>query len=137
MNWSLVMRRGCFKAWSALAITLALMGTPLHAQFVYVGDPQGQVWGFAINPATGALSSIAGSPFATGAGAGAVTVVVHPSGRFAYVASLTPNTITGYTINSATGALATIAGSPFATGNLRDKCRLEFGLSHRHQHQCG
>jgi hypothetical protein len=30
------MRRGWFNVWSALAITLALLGAPLRAQFVYV-----------------------------------------------------------------------------------------------------
>jgi 6-phosphogluconolactonase len=112
-----LMRKYRFNVWSALSITWALLSVPLHAQFVYDGDNTDVVFGFTINPATGALTAIAGPPFAAGAGAGPVEVAVHPSGRFAYVASFTPSTITGYTINPATGALTAIEGSPFVAGS--------------------
>ena len=111
------MRRAYFNVWSALAITLALLGTPLYAQFVYVASQEDIVWGFMIDPLTGALTAVPGSPFAAGAGAGAVSLAVDPNGRFAYVASYYPNTVTGYTINPTTGVLTIVGGSPFATGN--------------------
>jgi hypothetical protein len=66
-----VMRRFCLKVSSALAIILALLGTPLQAQFVYVAEFGDQVFGYTINPLTGALRAIAGSPFVIGEGAGA------------------------------------------------------------------
>jgi 6-phosphogluconolactonase len=42
---------------------------------------------FAIDPATGSLSAVAGSPF--GAGAGAISIAIDPAGTFAYVANET------------------------------------------------
>lgn len=71
------------------------------------------------------LSSIAGSPFTTGASSGRdpspMSVAVDPSGNFAYVADFNGNGTTGYvsayTINSSTGALTAITGSPFTAGN--------------------
>ena len=40
----------------------------------------------------------------------AATVVVDPSGKFAYVANHASNDVSGYTIDPATGALTAIAG---------------------------
>jgi 6-phosphogluconolactonase len=41
-------------------------------------------------------------------------VVVHPAGKFAYVANIGSANVSGYTINAATGVLTPISGSPFA-----------------------
>jgi 6-phosphogluconolactonase (cycloisomerase 2 family) len=66
---------------------------------------------------TGALAPIAGtSMFATGAGA--VSIVSDPRGRFVYVANANANTVSGYRVNAATGALTPVPGSPFAAGSL-------------------
>ena len=84
------------------------------SKFVYVansvvGDTHpGSISGYTIDPSTGALTVIAGSPFA--AGVGANSVAVDPSGKFAYVANAGYNAVAGYTINPTTGALAPIAG---------------------------
>ena len=67
-----------------------------------------------INLATGALASI-GPPVPTGE-EGTDSVAVHPSGKFAYVASsgnvfdIDNGTVAMYTINATTGALASIEG---------------------------
>jgi hypothetical protein len=74
----------------------------------------GNVSAYTINSSTGALSAVAGSPFAAGTEPRSVTV--DPSGQFAYVANQGDNTVSAYTINSATGALSAVAGSPFAAG---------------------
>ena len=83
-------------------------------KFAYVVNPgsysgPGAVWGYDINATTGALTPIAGSPFATGAPA--TTVAVDPSGEFAYVATLAG--LSEYTVDAVTGALTPIPGSPF------------------------
>jgi 6-phosphogluconolactonase len=88
-------------------------------KFAYAANDQvvgqnGDVSGYTINPTTGALTAIAGSPFA--AGSGPQSVVVDPSGKFAYVANFGGD-VSGYTINPTTGALTLIAGSPFGAGN--------------------
>jgi DNA-binding beta-propeller fold protein YncE len=67
------------------------------------------------NPVTGALTAIAGSPFAAGSGAG--VMAVDPSGKFAYGVNSFADTVSGYTINPVTGALTTIPSSPFSAGS--------------------
>lgn len=99
----------------------ALAITP-NGSFAYAANLQGS--GLPISPggvsaffigATGALTSVAGSPFA---GDGPISVVVGPSGQVVYAANLMHDTISAYAINPATGALTEIAGSPFAAGHL-------------------
>ena len=100
--------------WAALAIALSLFASPLRAQLVYVtNEEDSTVSGYTIDPSTGALTAIAGSPFTTGGDPR--SMAVDPSGKFAYVADFTGNVL-GYTINPSTGALTAIAGSPFAAG---------------------
>ena len=86
----------------------------MHAQFAYVANGGKHISGYTINPSTGALTAIAGSPFA--AGTRPRSVAVDPSGKFAYVANFGGDTVSGYTINPS-GALTAIAGSPFAAGS--------------------
>jgi 6-phosphogluconolactonase len=78
----------------------------------------GSVWAYTINSSTGALSALAGSPFA--AGNGPSSVVVDPSGRFVYVTNFGANvgSVSAYIINSSTGALSRVAGSPFGAGSF-------------------
>lgn len=66
--------------------------------------------GFAINPTTGALTAVPGSPFA--AGPGCATDWVQPSGKFVYCENF-DGSISAYSISQKTGTLTQIAGSPF------------------------
>src|SRR5208282_1824549 len=76
-------------------------------KFVYVasasGTPgsAGSVSMYTINATTGALASTG----TIAAGAGPVSVVVDPSGKFAYVANFNSNDVSMYTIDVTTGAL--------------------------------
>ena len=98
------------KLWPALAVSLVLLVTPLRAQFVYVANiSSNNVLGYAINSTTGALTAVAGSPFA----AGSEPFSVAANGKFVYVANGNDNNVSGYTINSTTGALTPIANAPF------------------------
>src|ERR1700737_3622178 len=104
---SCVMRRGWFNVWLALAITLTLLGAPLHAQFAYVAHyGENNVWGYRIDSTPGALPSFGTFP----PGNRSFSVAVDPSGKFAYVANGYSNAVSGYTINPATGALTPITG---------------------------
>ncbi len=86
-------------------------------KFAYVAnDVSSNVSAYTINSTTGALSPVAGSPFA--AGTGPVSVAVDPSGKFAYVANESSANVSAYTINSTTGALSPVTGSPFAAGSF-------------------
>src|SRR4051812_8817147 len=81
------------------------------AKFAYVtNQASADVSSFAINTTTGALTSTGRAA----SGGAPLSVVVHPSGRFVYVAG---SGISVYTIDGTTGALTEIPGSPFAAAN--------------------
>ena len=70
---------------------------------------------FNINPATGNLTVVVGSPFAAG------TNPFLRRGRLgrearAYVANFGSNNVSVYNVNASTGGLMEVDGSPFATG---------------------
>jgi 6-phosphogluconolactonase len=71
---------------------------------------------FTINPTTGVLTPVPGSPFA--AGTNPIAVAVAPSGTFAYVVNRGDDTITAFSIDATTGVLTVlvVAGNPFPTG---------------------
>ncbi len=79
-------------------------------RFVYASNYSapnpGSVSAYTIDPASGALTPISGSPFAAGSGPSSLSV--DPAGRFVYVSNLMNDTVTAFTINSSTGALSQI-----------------------------
>ena len=100
----------------ALVITISLFSAPVHAQFAYVANEgSNNVSAYTIDPSTGALTTIAGSPFP--AARFPASVAVDPSGKFAYVAEEDSNNVSAYTIDPSTGALSANAGSPFPAGS--------------------
>ena len=113
--------RACSTLCAALVIGISLFPAPLHAQFVYAANTgSNDVSAYTIDPRTGALTPIAGSPFPVGseslfAGSEPLSVAVDPSGRFTYVTNSTGG-VSGFMIDSSTGALTAIAGSPFPSG---------------------
>ncbi|HKC44301.1 MAG TPA: beta-propeller fold lactonase family protein [Burkholderiales bacterium] len=88
------------------------------AGFVYVTNETSEtVSVYAIDAGTGALTPVAGSPFATGKQP--LGIAADPSGKFAYVANSSPisNSVSAYTIDARSGALADIPGQVFAAGS--------------------
>src|ERR1700760_812226 len=60
--WGWIMRP-CFKLWSLVAVGLAFLAGPLRAEFVYVANAfSNSVSAYRIDPATGVLRPVAGSP---------------------------------------------------------------------------
>ena len=78
-----------------------------QGKFVYVAnsDSSNSVSVFGIDPGTGALTGVAGSPFPTG-GTNPQSVALDPLGRFAYVANTLSNSISAFKI--ANGALTLV-----------------------------
>jgi hypothetical protein len=109
-------RRGWLSAFSTLAIGFVWLATPLHAQFAYVANSgSANVSAYRIG-ATGFLTPVPGSPFATGSLP--ESVAVDPKGKFAYVTNgNSANTVSAYRIG-ADGSLTQLSGSPFAAGNF-------------------
>jgi len=81
-------------------------------RFLYVTNSvNNTISGYSIDPGTGALTALAGSPYATGSSP--ISLALSPVGTFAYVLDA-DGTMSQYRINSATGILTPVAGSPYA-----------------------
>lgn len=105
--------------------TLAAAGSsPLPAQgsctlsidatskFLYTATSAG-VSAFVVDPNTGVLSSVAGSPFTDGSDLREAAIDPLDNFLFAISNNTNLNTISVFAINSSSGALTAIAGSPF------------------------
>jgi 6-phosphogluconolactonase len=89
----------------AAVVGLSGCGSSKH-QFAYVTTPfNDSVTAYRVNSNTGAFKQVLGSPYPTGVSPSAI--VVHPSGKFAYVANAGDNTISLYKIGS-TGTLTEV-----------------------------
>src|ERR1700722_8124540 len=85
-------------------------------RFLYVANRgSGNVSGYTIDPASGNLTAITGSPFA--AGGNPVAVAVDPTGAYAYVVNQLSANISAYTINRTSGALTAAGAGPVGTGS--------------------
>jgi 6-phosphogluconolactonase (cycloisomerase 2 family) len=66
--------------------------------------------GYTVDQASGSLTAVSGSPFATGARP--FSVAVDPSGRFLFTANQQGGSISVFTIDGASGQLAAVPGDP-------------------------
>jgi 6-phosphogluconolactonase len=101
-------------------------------RFLYVTNPSasnlppnvstvGNISGFNIDPNTGALTPILGSPFTATTGTGPSAITVDPSGKFVYATTTGSSaSIWCFTIDSVDGHLVAVTNSPFslAAGGL-------------------
>ena len=93
--------------------------TAIVKDFLYAGNAgSNNVSAFSVNPATGVLTTVPGSPFATGgiADGFGISLATTPDDNFLIAANGGSNTITVYTI-AANGALGQVPGSPFPGGS--------------------
>ena len=82
--------------------------------FAFVANSgSGNVSALAIS-SSGGISTVAGSPFA--AGAGAEFVVLDSMHKFLFVSNQNAGSLSAFSINTGTGVLTLVPGSPFATG---------------------
>jgi 6-phosphogluconolactonase (cycloisomerase 2 family) len=70
----------------------------------------------SIDPATGALNQVAGSPFP--AGQGPLALATDPAGKFLFATNLFDDTLSAFAVDGTSGALTAMAGSPFPTHNV-------------------
>lgn len=81
-------------------------------RFLYAAGAGGNnISAYTIDSSTGGLSAIG----TYGTGNSPRYVVVHPAGKFMYVANWGAATISGFSINQASGTLTNLAGSPYNT----------------------
>jgi 6-phosphogluconolactonase (cycloisomerase 2 family) len=88
--------------------------TCVPAQFVYAVDSANKIYGYAVDPTTGALTPVAGSPFPIAGDPSGIAIT--PTGAFAYVTVAGNNTVAGFAIDPVTGALTAVPGGPVGTG---------------------
>ncbi len=76
-----------------------------------------QVGAYAIDPATGNPTQIAGGAAGYGTGTGPTCVTIEPAyGRYVYTSNFVDGTVSGFKLNPSTGALTTTLNSPFPAG---------------------
>jgi len=92
--------------------------TAVVKNFLYAGNSgSNNVSAFSIDPVTGVLTSVPGSPFATGgvADGSGMSLTGTPDDKFLIVANGASMNITVFSV-AVNGALSPVAGSPFASG---------------------
>ena len=72
------------------------------------------LWADTIDPASGKLEPVPGSPFSAGDNVGAIQI--DPSGRFAYVLNGDHSNVAAWTIDQNSGALTPMPGAPWPAG---------------------
>ena len=88
---------------------------PQNASFAFVANMNANtVSVFALDPQTGKLSGVAGSPVE--AGVAPEFMATDPAGKFLFVANSGSSNVSVFEVNTHTGALAAVPGSPFAVG---------------------
>jgi 6-phosphogluconolactonase (cycloisomerase 2 family) len=94
-------------------------GVTYAPQFLFSADEgYSRVSAYQVDPASGNLTQVTGSPFSSG-GSQTLAIVADPLGRFVYAAngSGNPNTVSAFTIGS-TGSLTNVTGSPFGSSSF-------------------
>ena len=88
----------------------------MHPTSYAANSGDNNVSAYSINAASGALTPVAGSPFA--AGSGPAAVALDPSGQNAYVPNFGDNTVSFYTVDFISGALTPfVLSASFAAGS--------------------
>jgi 6-phosphogluconolactonase (cycloisomerase 2 family) len=93
-----------------------LMAVDQMNRYLYVST-SGGISAYTIDPSTGQLAAISGSPFG-GDVSSPWTIAITPNNLFFYeLQSTNTGVMYGYSIDSSTGALTALSGSPFNVGN--------------------
>jgi hypothetical protein len=93
-------------------------GNFLYVALAGTANANNKIVAFAIDPTSGALTTLPGSPFVAGSDPLYMAIVPVTLGprAFLYTASVQEGTISAFTANDVTGVLTPINGSPYASG---------------------
>lgn len=101
----------------SLAFSAGTAPVSYTPKYAYVANnADSTVSGYSINPATGGLTNVLGSPF--DAGSNPATVTTDPAGKFLWAVNAAGGTISAFTVDQTSGVLSAVSGSPFAGGRL-------------------
>jgi len=104
-----------FGLFAANRVTLSTVGRFLYA----ANTGSGSVGVFSINPISGLLAPVPGSPFSTGGSPGDLSLAVTADNKFLFCGNDFSSTISVFAIAS-NGSLSPVPGSPFAAGGAID-----------------
>ncbi len=91
--------------------------TAVNGQYLYASDTSSaEVFGYAINQTTGALSALAGSPFSTGPLSVPTGLGAAPGSSTPFLYAADAGAIDGFSVDPMSGSPTPILGSPFASG---------------------
>jgi 6-phosphogluconolactonase (cycloisomerase 2 family) len=89
-------------------------------KYVYSSDVNNdEITALTLDPTTGALTPVAGSPFPTNS-QNPIACAIDPAGHFLFVANANGANVSVFAIDASTGALTEVQGSPFQTGGGPD-----------------
>ena len=99
----------------SFVVPAGLMAIDQTNRFLYVSTTTG-IFAYTINPTTGVLTTIEGSPFG-GSVKNPWAIVITPTNSYLYeVDEMDTSKIFGYSIDQVAGALTPLTGSPFNAG---------------------
>jgi 6-phosphogluconolactonase len=75
-----------------------------------------QLAAFSIDPATGALSAVPGSPVSISTNISIRSMSIDPTGKFLYASYGDHNEVAAFSIDATSGTLTAVPGSPFTVG---------------------
>jgi 6-phosphogluconolactonase (cycloisomerase 2 family) len=85
--------------------------------YAYAASANGaEVYGYAVDATSGALTALPNSPYSTGAGSKPQFITIDPSGKFGYTANEGTANLSGFAIDPTSGALTAVPNSPFPAG---------------------
>ena len=84
-------------------------------KYLYIPFNNGTVYGYAIDGATGALTSVPGSPYTV---LGGTSITSNPAGTLLFVSDFGTGDISVFNISPTDGSLTAVNGSPFPSGIL-------------------
>jgi 6-phosphogluconolactonase (cycloisomerase 2 family) len=99
----------------------------VNKKYLYIPYSDGNLFGFSIDPTSGALTALSGTPIALGLPANTVSpLALDPAGKFIFVGDSAG--IYAFSVNQTTGALTPVFGSPFAISGLQPTSLTTDGL---------
>ncbi|MFI4889304.1 MAG: beta-propeller fold lactonase family protein [Steroidobacterales bacterium] len=86
-------------------------------RFAYVANSgAGTISAYAIDPTSGAMTPVSGSPITVPGSTALYQAQIDPSDSYLYVVDVAADKLFGFLINQSTGLLTPVSGSPYATG---------------------
>ena len=99
---------------AAFGVAMDPLGVYLYIATEYFGsNAPSEAFGYTIDPTTGSLTPIAGTPFQLSIYSG--SFAFHPSGNFIYMSNTNGTSIDAYAVDRSTGKISAVSGGSLST----------------------